>query len=144
MNRLTTSAWWYWLAMVVALAFTLAVDPRGLAIAVGLCLLQILHFGLREGSLTAFPLQVRIAYLMLLLLSLLPGGQFILWIQLIGTTAMVTVNYCLLARVLTLMPWNTDRPVGLKTVIDTLFAAPVAGSVQDRASVETTPAKPQA
>ncbi len=132
MKRLTTAAWWYWLLTLIALALATANYPQGFTGAVALCVIQIIHFGLSKRSLTVFPLQVRIAYLGLLLLSLLPGADFILWIQLIGTSAMVTFNYCLLARVLALMPWNRLTPLTTDAIVTTLFSAPVAGSVQQQ------------
>lgn len=50
------------------------------------------------------------------------------WIQLAGTAAVVTVDYCALARLLTLAPWNRREPLSLALVGRTLFSAPVQGS----------------
>lgn len=132
MERTKTVAWWYWLVTVAFLVVAVTGNPLGLYAAVSLCSVQVFHYGVRHRSVAAFPVQVRIAYLGLLLLSQAPGGQIILWVQLLGTTAMVTVNYCLLARVLSLMPWNRDAPLTKDVIISTLFSAPVAGSVQEK------------
>ncbi len=142
MNRLKTYAWWYWCLTVPALAFAVAQHQSGLFVAIILCVIQIGHFYSRERSVAAFPVQVRVAYLGLLLLSLLPGGLFILWIQLIGTSAMVTINYCLLARVLTLMPWNRNAPLTYASIRDTLFSPPVTGSVHQQTPTTTAKLSP--
>lgn len=132
MNRLRTIAWWYWLITVGFLIWELASQRWGAQLAIGLCLIQILHFGRRQGSLVAFPLQVRIVYLSLLLLALWEPLRFIYWIQLIGTSAMVLINYCFLARCLSLLPWNRTEPLTLKAAMTSLFSAPTSGSVAQR------------
>ena len=131
MDRLKTAAWWYWFLTVVMLTFAVTGFQEAVYAAMALCSWQVIHFRARESSFKAFPVQVRIAYLGLLAISLLPGGFLILWLQLVGTTAMVTVNYCLLARVLSLMPWNRTTPVNFKIIVSTIFSFPVAGSVKE-------------
>lgn len=132
MQRIKTLSWWYWLATAILLAFAVDGNEWARQAAIALSIVQLLQFGWIHRQLSAFPVQVRSAYLGLLLLSYLPGGIAILWLQLLGTTAMVTANYCLLARVLSLMPWNRDTPVTPATIIHTIFSAPVTGSVQQK------------
>lgn len=50
-------------------------------------------------------------YMVLLVCGLWEPLRFLYWIQLIGTSAMVLVGYCLLARILSLMPWNLREPL---------------------------------
>ncbi len=128
-SRVRTWAWWYWLLMLPCLAWELAGQPYGAETAIGLGLVQILHFLFRHRSLAAFPLQVRVGYLLLLLLGLWPPLAFIYLIQLAGTTAMVVANYCFLARCLSLLPWNRQGPLSWKRLVHTLFSRPVTGSV---------------
>jgi hypothetical protein len=92
-------AWWYWLVTAMLL-FAQLVGHRGEAIwlAIVLGFVQLLHFVLRGRSLGAFPVQVRAAYVLLLLLGTLEPLRFVHWIQLVGTSAMVSYGYCLLAR----------------------------------------------
>jgi len=56
---------------------------------------------------------------------------FIHWIQLAGTTAMVFVGYCPLARMLALMPWNRREPLDRERLVRVLFRPPVQGSILD-------------
>lgn len=110
-ERLRTLSWWYWAATAVLLTWGLIGGERaafGLVIALGL--VQTLHFLAREGSVRAFPVQVRASYLGLLAAALWPPLGWIYWVQFAGTWAMVLLGYCPLARLLSLAPWNrTER-----------------------------------
>lgn len=127
-----TLAWWYWLAMAATLAVELAGLAPALRPALVLGAVQVAHFLLREKQLSAFPVQVRLAYLGLLLIGTWEPLRFIHWIQLAGTTAMVAFNYCPLARALSLAPWNRQGPLTARLVWTTFASLPVAGSVLER------------
>jgi hypothetical protein len=61
-------AWWYWAATAAALVVGLAGWPEAFYLATALGVAQILHFWVREGRLTAFPVQVRLVFTAVLLL----------------------------------------------------------------------------
>ena len=42
---------------------------------------------------------------------------------------MVLFGYCLLARVLSLFPWNRTEPFSMQLVLSTFFSAPVPGNI---------------
>ncbi len=132
MNRVHEIAWWYWLASGVLLAAALA-GTLGFVPLIALTLAQTLHYRLREGSVRAFPVQVRIGYLLWLLAGLLGPLGFFHWIQLAGTWAMVLVDYCPMARMLSLLPWNRRSPLTLRLVLRTFLRPPVRGSILDPA-----------
>jgi hypothetical protein len=90
---------------------------------------QAAHFLLREGRPSAFPVQVRVGYLGLLLAGQWDPLYFVYWVQLVGTTAMVAFDYCPLARALSLMPWNRQQPLSARLVLRTFLAPPVKGSI---------------
>lgn len=102
--------WWYWLATMPLLIAGVSGRAWGILPAMALCLVQAAHFAWREGGLTAFPIQVRAAYLLLLGIGLWAPMQWLHWVQLVGTSARVAVGYCLLARIMSLMPWNRFEP----------------------------------
>jgi len=102
--------WWHWLATVPLLIAGVSGRAWGIMLAMALCMVQIAHFAWRGGGLTVFPVQVRAAYLMLLGIGLWAPMQWLHWVQLVGTSARVVVGYCLLARILSLMPWNRFEP----------------------------------
>jgi hypothetical protein len=129
-SRFTGIKWWYWLATAILLAAHLLGGVAwAIHAAVALGAIQLVHFALREGRLVAFPVQVRVAYLMLLVIGSVPLLGFIHWIQLFGTWAMVLVGYCPLARMLSLLPWNRCEPLSGELIGRTFFSPPVSGSI---------------
>ena len=131
MNRVRDMDWRYWLVTDGLLIGHLAGWRWGLYPVAALTAIQAVHYLVREGRITAFPVQVRLGYLLLLALGTVSPLGFIHWIQLAGTTAVVTVGYCPLARILVLMPWNRSRPLTAALVWNTIVSPPVAGSILD-------------
>lgn len=121
--------WWYWLATAVLLSWGLAGHSPGFMLAIGLTVIQLVHFTLHERRLNAFPVQLRFGFLILLLVALPPSMQWLYWLPGIGTWAQVLVGYCLLARVISLMPWNRLEPLSAGLVLRTFFSRPVRGSI---------------
>lgn len=121
--------WWYWLATDLLLIAGVAGWHWGMPLVIGLTVVQAVHYLAREKRLMAFPVQVRLGYLLLLVAGLYPHLAFIHWVQVAGTTAVVTVGYCPLARMLALMPWNRNHPLTLRYIRKTVFSAPVRGSI---------------
>ena len=97
MNRWKEMDWWYWLVTDGLLIGALAGWRWGIYPAIALTVVQTVHYLVRERRIAAFPVQVRLGYLLLLVLGMYPPLAFIHWIQLAGTTAVVTVGYCPLA-----------------------------------------------
>ncbi len=131
MTRTQEMSWWYWLATGLLLAGALAGCPLGFAPAIGLTVVQTLHYLAREGSVKAFPVQVRIGYLLWMLAGLWGPLGFFHWIQLAGTAASVLVDYCPMARMLSLLPWNRRSPLTVRLVWWTFLRPPVRGSILD-------------
>ena len=124
-------AWWYWLVTVILLGMGLLGGYFvAFHVVIALTAVQVVHFAWRTHGLTTFPVQVRVAYLGLLLLALWEPLRFVFLIQLIGTTAMVTVNYCFLARCLSLLPWNRTQPLSWRLIWLTFFSPPVSGRIR--------------
>jgi len=131
MNRLREMSWWYWLVTGVLLAAALWGWPLGFAPAIGLTAAQTLHYLAWEGSAKAFPVQVRIGYLAWMLAGLWAPFGFFHWIQLAGTATMLLVDYCPMARLVSLMPWNRRTRLTLGLVVRTFARSPVRGSILD-------------
>lgn len=123
------TAWWYWVASDVLLAAGLASWTICFYLVIALCCVQIIHFAIRDASLTSFSVQIRVTYLGMSLLALMLPFHFIFWFQLIGTSIMVLFNYCLLARSLSLLPWNRSEPLSFSLIGRTFFSRPVFGSI---------------
>lgn len=130
MNPIKDIGWWYWLVSASALTAGVAGWHWGFCIAGTLTVVQIIHFTIRAGSLTAFPVQIRLAYLAILIAAALPALQWLYWVPTIGTWALVVFGYCLIARVLSLMPWNRQGPLTLSRILFTFIAKPDAKNIR--------------
>jgi hypothetical protein len=129
MKRMQSISWLYWAVTDVLLIAAVLGWQQGFVAVIGLNLVQVLHFLAREKRLSAFPVQVRFAYLGLLLAGQWGPLYFIYCIQIAGTTAMVLFDYCPLARFLSLMPWNRREALTLELVKLTVFSPPVRGNI---------------
>ena len=122
-------SWWYWAVTATLLIIGLAGWFEAFYLATALSAIQILHFRLREGSFTAFPVQVRVAYMAMLALALWEPMNWLFWVPAIGTPAQVLFGYCTLARCLSLVPGNRREPISMDLVRRTFLSRPVKGSV---------------
>lgn len=130
MQRMTNKIWVYWFITDLLLIADVFGGFAGLQLALALTLIQVVHFGVEQRSLTAFATQVRIAYALLLLAAFWPPLYWLIYPVILGTTAMVLFDYCFLARFMSLMPWNHKQPYSVGMIVGTFFSKPVAGSVQ--------------
>jgi hypothetical protein len=106
----------------------------GFVLAIMLTTIQVGHFALRDSersarawggwvrsAITAFPVQVRIGYLGLLVLGLWEPLGWIHWVQAVGTSVRVALGYCLLARTVSLLPWNRCEAFSMNLLRRTYF-----------------------
>ena len=123
MTTLHDIGWWYWLVTVALLSSDLFWGrSEGIVLAIALCAVQILHVLWLTRNWTAFPMQVRMAYLAMLVGGLWEPLHWIHWIQLTGTSARVLIGYCFLARTLSLAPWNRWQPMSIALLRQTYFS----------------------
>jgi hypothetical protein len=111
MTTIRDLGWWYWVMTVGLLGAGLQGWAAGVPLAMVFCAVQIAHVTWLTRDVTSFPVQVRVAYLGLLLAGLWGPLQWVHWVQLVGTSARVVVGYCFLARVLSLASWNRRQPI---------------------------------
>ncbi|MDH5611212.1 MAG: hypothetical protein OEY66_01990 [Gammaproteobacteria bacterium] len=121
--------WWYWLVTAGLLTYGVSGNPLGFMLAIGLTIFQLIHFVIKEKSVSAFPVQVRFCYLMLLLVALPEPLQLIYWIPTIGTWAQIIFGYCTMARLVSLFPWNRSEPFTSALLMKTFFSRPVRGNI---------------
>jgi hypothetical protein len=129
--------WWYWLVTACLLSLGVSGDANGFIFAIGLTVFQLFHFVVRERGITAFPVQVRFWYLMLLIVALPEQLRLIYWIPTIGTWAQIIFGYCAMARLVSLFPWNRDEPFSFALVKKTFLSRPVRGSVKQGFAANT-------
>lgn len=121
----------YWQITALLLAAHFAGWLPALALAMALTLVQVGHFGWYRRDLLAFEVQVRAAYLGLLLVGTLPGCWPLHVIQFVGVNALLVAEYCPLARMLALAPWNRTQPLTPALLRQALLTPPVRGSILD-------------
>ena len=117
--------WRYWLVTALFLTTGVAGYHEGFILAIGLSVIHLLHFVIREKGITGFPVQVRFWYLMLLLLSMVEQLHWLFWIPAIGTWAQVIFGYCAMARLVSLFPWNRDEAFSLGLIKQRFLSRPV-------------------
>ena len=122
-------SWWYWLATVILLTAGMCGRPVGFLLAIGLTVLHLIHFCMRERSLVAFPIQVRLGYFLLLLIALPENFRWICWVPIIGTWAQVLFGYCAMARMVSLLPWNRKHALSFALFKQTFVSTPVRGNI---------------
>jgi hypothetical protein len=122
----------YWQVTALLLAAHLSGWAPGLALVIALTAVQAVHFALHRRSLQAFDVQVRAGYLALLLI----GSVGPLWpihvVQFLGVNALLVADYCLLARLLVLLPWNRRTRFSPALLRWALFSPPAPGAITDR------------
>ena len=104
-------SWWSWIVMIALLVMRFAYHlPQAAHAAVALCgglaALDMIARARAGEERFAMPVQIRLGYVALLIVGLLPGMAWMHAVQIAGTTARVLLGYCLLERELRLMPWN--------------------------------------
>jgi hypothetical protein len=119
----------YWQLTALLLAAHFAGWAHGLPLAIAISAWQAVHFAAVRRTLGTLDVQVRIGYLSLLV----PGIVGPLWpihvVQFVGVNALLVVDYCLLARLLVLMPWNRGQPLTAELLRKALFMPPAPGAI---------------
>jgi hypothetical protein len=119
----------YWQLTALLLAAHFAGWTHGLSAAIALTAWQAVHFVAVRRRLGTLDVQVRIGYLGLLLL----GSVGPLWpihvVQFVGVNALLVVDYCPLARLLVLAPWNRIEPLTGELVRKALLTPPAPQAI---------------
>jgi hypothetical protein len=121
--------WCYWALTTALLVGVLAGYGQCLQVVIALNVVQVVHFAVRDMSISAFPVQVRVAYLGLIFAAQAPYMGWIFWWLVIGTSAMITFGYCFLARLLSLLPWNKKGSYSLDMMKETFLTPPQKGNI---------------
>lgn len=89
---------------------------------------SLLILFLTEFRIRLFPVQVRIAYLIWVAVgTYVPHMLILMYITTIGLATNLFVNYCPLARMMYLMPWNRSEPFSLQLLGRVFLSPPSEG-----------------
>ena len=97
----------------ICLAGGLKGYPSGFQAAILISVIQTVVYQLRETWTFTFPVQIRFAYTSLLIICQIPALGWLYWVPAVGTFALVLFGYCLMARILSLLPGNRTEPMSL-------------------------------
>lgn len=125
-----------WLITELGLLAGIFVDPRYWLGVVALNVAQAMWFlGLTRGA-WVFPTQLRIAFAIWLLIgALVPSMVWMMYVPTIGLAANLIWRYCLLSRLLYLLPWNRPHALTWDGVWQIFLAPPRPGRFQLRGGI---------
>ena len=125
-----TIRWSYWAIIFALLMAGLAGRFEAFYLAAAVSAVQLVHYALRERSLTAFSVQVRLVYTAILLIDILWAPlRLHLWWMAFFTLMVVLFDWCLLSRIMVLMPWIRKEPMSRRLLRATFLTGPVKGSI---------------
>ena len=127
-------AWWLWLIMACLLLIGLMGFIEVFLAALLLSIAQSVLFLVQERALKAFSVQLRLAYTLLLIICFVPPVRWLYWLPALGTLALVIFGYCLMARMLSLLPWNRAEPITADLLRRTFLSRPRLVDRHDRVS----------
>lgn len=116
--------WWAWTLTAILLTIGLFGSPLAFVVAMVVTFIQGIALLLREKNVLAFSVQLRIAYFMLLGICYVPSMRWLYWLPMVGTFALAIFGYCLLARVLSLFPWNRQETLSADLIFRTILSRP--------------------
>lgn len=117
--------WWIWLITASALGLGLAGYPTAFLAAIGVTMIQALFFVWRGHGVRSSPAQTRVAYALLMMICFVPSLRWLYWLPTVGTVALVVCGYCLMARFLSLLPWNRSERITARLLRHTFLSPPV-------------------
>jgi drug/metabolite transporter (DMT)-like permease len=83
---------------------------------------------LERFNLMAFPVQVRLAYVVWMAIgTYIPFMVWLIWVTTVGLAANLFVGYCPLARMLSLLPFNRNEPFSFDLVKRVFLSPPMKG-----------------
>jgi hypothetical protein len=116
--------WWAWTLTAVLLTIGLMGHPSAFMGAMLVTVAQGTVLVIREKSVLAFAVQLRIAYLVLLGICFVLPLRWLYWLPTVGTFALVIFGYCLMARMLSLFSWNRQEPLSVDLIRRTFLSRP--------------------
>ena len=121
--------WWGWLVTACLLLIGLMGMPEAFFAALLLSIAQSVLFFAWERAFKAFSVQLRLAYTLLLSICFFLPIRWLFWLPAVGTFALVIFGYCLMGRILSLLPGNRTEPMSLDLILRTFLTPPARGNV---------------
>ncbi len=88
----------------------------------------LLFFFLFQYQVKPFPVQLRLVYLVWVIIgTYVPHMVILMYITTIGLASNLFLNYCPLARMMYLLPWNREEPFSFNLLMRVILTPPVPG-----------------
>jgi len=127
--KLDDWTWWAWTAVAILLLIGLSGYDLAFVWAMAVTAGQGIVMLVRDRSPAAFSVQLRVAYLLLILIGYPSSMRWLYWLAALGTIALLVFGYCFMARFLSLLPWNSREPYTWDRLRRTFLSAPDLGRV---------------
>lgn len=127
----------YWFLILCSLAIGIGGWPVAFYAAIAVGAIQIPHFAWRTSSMKHKSVQMRIVFCTMLIVGLWPPLFFVHWIQVAGISTFLLLNFCVLERTLSLLPWNKSEAFTLNLVRRTFCTPPSRWTFPRRTSAGT-------
>ena len=114
-------SWRYWFATACLLTAVINGYQIAFFLAIWLTLIQLMHFIIRENTITAYSVQLRFWYLLLLLLALLEPLHILAWSVFAATWIQLIFGYSMMERCVSLLPWNRKGKLTKKFILKTFI-----------------------
>jgi len=98
--------------------------PPAFIVAMAATFGQMIVLLVRDRTFVAFSVQLRAAYLLLQLVCYPPAMRWLYWLPTVFTFALVIFGYCLMARCLSLLSWNSAEAYTWDRLRRTFLSAP--------------------
>lgn len=120
--------WWLWLLTWFLLLAGLLYPYFYKGVVLLSALHALLFLWLFRFRVDPFPVQVRLAYLFWVSIgTFVPGMIILMYITTVGLAANLFLNYCPLARLMHLMPWNRTESLSLEFLKRVFLSPPSQG-----------------
>lgn len=107
--------WWFWFVNLIFIGIAVSIWEDGYYIVMEVSFLNLVFCLLKEKSLLAFPVQVRLVYFLLSFTGFWAAGRFYVYLLLLVDTFLITFyGKCSIALFLKQMPWNRRRETRLE------------------------------
>ncbi len=122
-DTLREPTWWAWLVTGGLLLAGVLGSRSAFAAAALLALAQCAYFAATDDSRLPLSAQVRLAFALFLAATDAAGLLWLCWLPVAGTVVRLLFGYCLLGRMLSLLPWNRNKPISLD-LVRRIFVSP--------------------
>ena len=100
--------WWYWFITLIAIIIGISGKVEGFYFVILISIIQFIHFTISSGF-TALSTQVRLVYGIFTIIAFFDPTRIIYWVLIIGTIMVVLFDKCMIATILSSMPWNKNE-----------------------------------